>query len=75
MRVTTKGQVTIPARVREYLGIAPHTDVDFLIRDGRVVLLKTDEVPAAERSRFASMRGVFRGKLTTSDWMKATRGD
>ena len=75
MKVTTKGQVTIPVRVREYLGIVPHTDVDFLIRDDQVVLVKTDEVPATDRSRFDGMRGLFRGKLTTAQWMKATRGD
>ena len=29
MRVTTKGQVTIPINVREMLGIIPETDIDF----------------------------------------------
>ena len=29
MRVTSKGQVTIPRNVREVLGIAPETDIEF----------------------------------------------
>ena len=29
MRVTSKGQVTIPQKVRQQLGIAPGSEVDF----------------------------------------------
>jgi len=45
MKVTTKGQVTIPARIRDYLGIYPHTNVDFRIAGGRVILVKPDTDP------------------------------
>jgi antitoxin PrlF len=37
--VTTKGQVTIPKRIRELLGINPHDKVDF-IQDGNKIVLK-----------------------------------
>jgi antitoxin PrlF len=38
-RVTRKGQVTIPKRVRDHLGIEPGSVVDFdLGADGRIVL-------------------------------------
>jgi antitoxin PrlF len=37
-RVTSKGQVTIPKRVREALGITPGSQVDFVLEEGRVVL-------------------------------------
>jgi AbrB family looped-hinge helix DNA binding protein len=30
MRVTTKGQVTIPQRIREKFGITPDSEVDFI---------------------------------------------
>ena len=36
MRVTTKGQVTIPQNIREKLGITPTTEVDFVEEEGRV---------------------------------------
>jgi AbrB family looped-hinge helix DNA binding protein len=29
MRITSKGQVTIPAKIREQAGLLPHTEVDF----------------------------------------------
>ncbi|MCA9447270.1 MAG: AbrB/MazE/SpoVT family DNA-binding domain-containing protein [Candidatus Omnitrophica bacterium] len=76
MRVTTKGQVTIPAHIRGYLGIEPHSEVDFEIRNGEVVLKKADEeVSKSNLARFARMRGILKGGSTTDEWMKATRGD
>lgn len=74
MKVTTKGQVTIPARIRDYLHIAPHSDVDFRIADGKVVLVK-QEARQKPQSQFKAMRGVLKGALTTQQWMDATRGD
>ncbi|MBM4164839.1 MAG: AbrB/MazE/SpoVT family DNA-binding domain-containing protein [Lentisphaerae bacterium] len=74
MKLTTKGQVTIPARIRDYLGIAPHTDVDFRIIGGTVVLLKHEEPPGG-RNRFSALRGVLKGTRTTQEWMQATRGE
>ena len=38
MRVTTKGQVTIPQHIREKLGITPATEVDFVEEEGRIFL-------------------------------------
>ena len=38
MRITTKGQVTIPLQIRERLGLLPNTEVDFAIRGDTVVL-------------------------------------
>lgn len=73
MKVTTKGQVTIPARIRDYLGIAPHSEVDFRIAGGTVVLIKS-ESSAATRGRFSDLRGVLKGARTTQQWMRETRG-
>ncbi|MFO8090239.1 MAG: AbrB/MazE/SpoVT family DNA-binding domain-containing protein [Desulfatiglandaceae bacterium] len=74
MKVTTKGQVTIPARIRDYLGIAPHADVDFRITDGDVVLFKHEDF-TEERNRFSVLRGVLKGTRTTREWMQETRGE
>ena len=42
MRITSKGQVTIPAGIRERAGLLPHTEVDFEF-DGKVVrIIRTD---------------------------------
>ena len=74
MKITTKGQVTIPVRVRDYLGIAPHVDVDFRISGGNIILVKHEGTPEAG-GRFASLRGALKGKLTTQQWTRQTRGD
>jgi AbrB family looped-hinge helix DNA binding protein len=40
MRVTIKGQVTIPQEIREKLGITPAVEVDFIEENDRVYLVK-----------------------------------
>lgn len=40
MKITTKGQVTIPQAIRERLGLLPHTEVDFEVRGDVVVVTK-----------------------------------
>lgn len=38
MRITSKGQVTIPQEIREATGLLPHTEVEFSVERGRAVL-------------------------------------
>ena len=45
--VTSKGQVTIPAHIRKFLGVRPHDKVTFLIRNGRVEVLPGQSIAAA----------------------------
>jgi antitoxin PrlF len=73
-RVTRKGQITIPKRVREYLGIEPGSVVAFeLGDDGRIVLVNRDASP--KPSRFEQLRGTATTKLTTDEIMALFRGD
>lgn len=74
MRVTTKGQVTIPQHIREKLGITPATEVDFVEEDGRVFLVRRKE-PRADRRRFAKLRGSASVKMTTDAIMALTRSE
>jgi AbrB family looped-hinge helix DNA binding protein len=74
MRVTTKGQVTIPQSIREKLGITPSTEVDFVEERGRVYLLKRKGKSAAT-GRFRKLRGTATVKMTTDEIMALTRGD
>ncbi len=75
MRITSKGQVTIPRKIREELGLLPDTEVEFEV-DGNVVRIR--RVPGRRR-RGASLIGHMRGrgtvKLTTDEIMALTRGD
>ena len=38
MRITSKGQVTIPQEVRKELGLLPHTEVVFTVERGAAVI-------------------------------------
>jgi len=77
--VTSKGQVTIPKKVRDHLGIEPGTSVDFLpAPDGGVRLVVTDGGGGRvrrKRSRFAGLRGSATVRMTTREIMALTRGE
>ncbi|MFO7817341.1 MAG: AbrB/MazE/SpoVT family DNA-binding domain-containing protein [Desulfovibrionales bacterium] len=74
MRVTTKGQVTIPRHIREKLGITPATEVDFVEQEGRVVLVKRKGDTPGSR-RFVKLRGAATVKMSTDEIMALTRPD
>jgi AbrB family looped-hinge helix DNA binding protein len=42
-RISSKGQVTVPLAIRQRLGLAPGTEVEFVVRDAEVVLRKGRE--------------------------------
>ena len=70
MRVTTKGQVTIPRRIRERLGITARSEVEFVEERGRVFIRRG----RAEPDRFERVRGVASVKMTTDQILRLTRG-
>ncbi len=72
MRVTTKGQVTIPQDIREKLGIFPFTEVDFIEEKGRIYIAKKKEKRKRPR-RFKKLRGIATVKMTTDQIMELTR--
>ena len=74
MRVTTKGQVTIPIDIREKLGITPETEVDFLQEGDRVFLVKRKETARTNR-KLKKLRGIATVKMTTDEIMALTRDD
>ena len=45
MRITSKGQVTIPVEIREQLGLTPNTEVEFEVIGDAVYLKKTKAKP------------------------------
>lgn len=80
MRVTSKGQVTIPKHVRDRLDIRAGTEVEFVTDDDGVRLVKVDAVDGAaivaemaERARQLRARGCI--TFTTEELMALTRGD
>ncbi len=77
MRITSKGQVTIPQDVREKLGLLPHTEVEFVV-EGRSVRIVKARAPSRESRGAAAVRRL-RGRatvsLTTDEIMALTRGE
>lgn len=72
MRVTSKGQVTIPQHIREKLGIAPDSEVEFLEEGDRVYLMR--KMSGDPHKRFKALRGVATVRMTTEEIMQITRG-
>jgi antitoxin PrlF len=71
--VTSKGQITIPKPVRQALGLAPGSKVDFVLEDGHAVLRKRPPTEALKR-----WEGYLRGKLpgrTVDETMEMLRGE
>jgi AbrB family looped-hinge helix DNA binding protein len=74
MKITSKGQVTIPQELRERHGLLPGTEVRF-IDDGHEVRLVKAEGHRRGRSLVERMRGRANTRLTTDQIMALTRGD
>jgi AbrB family looped-hinge helix DNA binding protein len=72
MRITTKGQVTIPQHIREKLGITPATEIEFVEEKGRVYIIKRAD-PKKASLRFRKLRGVATVRMTTDEIMALTR--
>ena len=75
MKITTKGQVTIPQRFRLKFGLLPHTDVTFEEADGGVVVRPVLGKRALIEERLREARGAAGGGTSTDEVMRLTRGD
>ncbi len=75
MRLTTKGQVTIPQEIRERLGLLPQTEVEFEI-DGDAVKIRKAKGAGRSRGRtlVEHMRGRATSGMTTKQIMALMRG-
>jgi len=74
MRVTAKGQVTIPQEIRQKAGIVPGSEVEFHEEDGRVYIQKT-EGPGRGRDLIARLRSRGGVLMSTDEILCLTRGD
>ncbi|AGB43791.1 AbrB/MazE/SpoVT family DNA-binding domain-containing protein [Mesorhizobium sp. CO1-1-7] len=81
MRVTTKGQVTIPKPIRDHLGIGPGSEVEFVATEegARLVAvnenLSDEEVARRFRNILHGMAGTLDlGGMTADAYMEWLRG-
>ena len=74
--LTSKGQVTIPKKVRDSLNLTPGCEVEFSVnRDGEVVLHKVKEQARPRVDRFEAARGKADIKWRTDELMALLRGE
>ena len=74
MRITSKGQVTIPQEIRERAGLLPNTEVEFVFDGKTVRLVKAARQDASRGARLvARMRGRGTLNMTTDEIMSLTR--
>jgi AbrB family looped-hinge helix DNA binding protein len=73
MRVSTKGQVTIPCEMRTKLGMFPHTNVNFILQDGGVLIQKQTGGSRKGSKLLEQLSGKSRLNMSTEYIMKLTR--
>ncbi|BBD40056.1 MULTISPECIES: AbrB/MazE/SpoVT family DNA-binding domain-containing protein [Aminobacter] len=74
MRVTSKGQVTIPRDLRETFGIGANTEVIFGIEGGKITIVPKDEINRlADRDRLDRFLAILDRLEGAGDL--ATNGD
>ena len=76
MRITSKGQVTIPQEIREKLGLLPHSEVEFeIVGDSVRMRKKKGKKMSRGEMMVAHLRGRGNKRFTTDEIMAMTRGD
>jgi AbrB family looped-hinge helix DNA binding protein len=75
MRITSKGQVTIPVGIRRKAGLLPNTDVEFVLRGKEVVLRKPGGMRRRGQKVVETLRGRATDRLSTDQIMALTRGE
>lgn len=76
MRITSKGQVTIPQAIREKAGLLPNTEVEFEISRGKVLLKPVGPRVSRAQRAIGPLRGTLRHiRMSTDQIMALTRGE
>jgi AbrB family looped-hinge helix DNA binding protein len=75
MRITSKGQVTIPIEVREKLGLLPNTEVSFEVHGNtaRIVKVSGKSAPGRGANLLVRLRGRADVRMTTDEILALTR--
>ena len=75
VRLTSRGQVTIPRSVRELFGLKRGDRLEFVVESGRILVRRAqrDTSPFAQ---YAGTLGTFRGgKKGINAWLRALRDE
>ena len=75
MRVTTKGQVTIPMEIREQLDIHPGAEVEFVVEGNAVKMIPMKKATRHGKRIIEQLRGKATMRMTTDEILALTRGE
>jgi len=75
MRITSKGQVTIPQEIREQLGLMPETEVRFEVVGNVVQIRKATEGGRRGQRVLNALSGSATTHMSTDEIMALTRGE
>lgn len=73
MKISGKGQVTIPPGMRRRHGLLPHKEVELVEQANGVLVVKSPKANHGKRVLATLLRGG-RVKGRTEDWLRVTRG-
>jgi len=75
MRITSKGQVTIPQDIRDRFGFLPETEVEFRVEGSAVRLVKIKASRGTGRGEgvVSRLRGTSNVKMSTDEILALTR--
>jgi AbrB family looped-hinge helix DNA binding protein len=73
MKISDQGEVTIPRKLREKLGVLPGSQVEFVL-EGDQLYLRTLRRSASSNELIARMRGRGSVRMTTDGILALTRG-
>ena len=75
MRITSKGQVTIPQEIREQFGLLPDTEVEFVVKRNALQLVKatTSRRPTRGEAIVRRLRGTATVRMSTNEILALTR--
>jgi antitoxin PrlF len=75
VRITSKGQVTIPQEIREQYGLLPDTEVEFVVKRNVVQLIKAmnSDRPTRGEALVRRLRGTATVRMSTDEILALTR--
>ncbi|MEO8586430.1 MAG: AbrB/MazE/SpoVT family DNA-binding domain-containing protein [Acidobacteriota bacterium] len=74
MKITSKGQVTIPIHIRKRFGLLPNTEVAFEARGGTVRVRRVRSAPKTRPDLVTRLKGRATARLSTDEILALTRG-
>ena len=75
MRITSKGQVTIPVSIREQLGLHEGAEVEFVVEGNNVRIVRSKDSESRGHRIVRRLRGRGSSGMSTDELMELLRGD